>query len=183
MNAPHPVSSDILKSRESFSQTKAKRKIADLLAKRVVTVGGWTIIAAILAIMVVIVAEFLPLFKTPNIKLLGQFKSSSTLPVLATGLDEYQEVAYLIDASGIHFVSLKDYKSLPDIILPELAGATIASVSSSNQGFPVLGLSDGRVLPVHIQFQVSYANDKRSIQPKQPQKVMLCWGCKSMMRV
>jgi phosphate transport system permease protein len=166
MNSFHPGSSGILKSRGPFSQTNRKRKIADILAKRVVTVGGWTIIAAILAIMFVIVGEFLPLFKTPETKLLGQFKSSSTLPVLATGLDEYQEVAYLIDASGIHFVSLKDYKSLPDIILPELAGATITSVSSSNKGFPVLGLSDGRVLSVHIQFQVSYAKDKRNIQPK-----------------
>jgi len=149
------------------SEDLRKRLFADRSARYFVTLGGWAIIFSILAILFVIVAEFIPLFKSPSIVLEGTISASGESPPLGVGLDEYREVAYLVDASGIHFYSLAKYEPLPSSSLPELAGAQIVSVSSSESNFLALGLSDGRALPVQVAFENKYSADlTRTVLPR-----------------
>jgi phosphate transport system permease protein len=103
--------------------------LLDRLARRAVTVGGMAIIAAILAILVVIVAEVVPLFRPPR----ASFLSTTAAPAgaaLAAGVpaagapasagsagvaaplladvEEYREIAWFLDASGtVRFVPLE----------------------------------------------------------------------------
>jgi len=138
----------------------------DRWARRAITLGGWFIIAAILAILFVIVGEFFPLFKKPTARLEAAFKATAAGEVFAVGADEYREVAFLIDAAGIHFHSLKDKKPLPVEPLSALGEARVTAVSTAVPGFPVLGLSDGRLLPVRIQFENEYHAGARTVRPR-----------------
>ncbi|GJL79663.1 MAG: phosphate ABC transporter permease [Nitrospinaceae bacterium] len=149
-----------------LSQGLKKRLFADRLAKYFVTLGGWTIIFCILAILFVIVAEFFPLFKNPSVVLETTIVTQEKSVPLATGLDEYREVAYVVNESGVHFYSLKTHKLFPVDSLAELADARVTAVSSSVDGFLVLGLSDGRVLPVNVEFKNIYSGDSRTVEPK-----------------
>ena len=151
-----------------------KRLLADRLATGLVTLGGWTIIFSILAILFVIVGEFLPLLKAPSVVLEGTIDTKASTVTLAIGLDEYREVAYRVDESGIQFYSLKTLKPLPAIPLAELSGARITVASPSEDGFLALGLSDGRVLPVQVKFETVYSGETRSVHPKlEPKEAIL----------
>ena len=143
-----------------------KRLWFDRLATHGVTLGGWVIIASILAILFVIVLEFYPLFKEPTATLEQTLTTEVNGPVLATGLDEYREVAYLVTASGIYFHSLVSSKTFLPVSLPELGGAAITAVSTSQVDESlVLGLSDGRILPVRADFENRYQGDERTVEP------------------
>ena len=101
-----------------FSAANLKRRLfLDRMATKGVTLGGWIIIACILAILLVIVFEFFPLFKKPASTLEKKVATGADAPALAVGMDEYREVAYRVDASGIGFYSLVTGKVYPDFVL------------------------------------------------------------------
>ncbi len=162
---PPPETDRVPFSHLTEEKVTVRRFFLDRLARKTVTLGGWLIIFSILAILFVIVMEFLPLFKDPNVRLLDTLRSQKTLLPLTVGVDEYREIAYLVDESGIHFYSLVEDREWPPVALPQLQGARIVSVSSSHQGFLVLGLSDGRVLPVQVQFRIEFKDSRRVITP------------------
>lgn len=157
-----------------FSAGLKKRLFADRLARYFVTLGGWTIIGCILAILFVIVAEFYPLFEPPSVVLAGTLSTQEKSIPKAVGVDEYREVAYIVNDSGIHFYSLLNGKPLPAISLDALSNAKVTAVSSSVDGFVVLGLSDGNVLPVQVEFETVYSGDSRTVHPRlAPQEPLL----------
>lgn len=155
----------VLSRDDAFRQRLKRRMFFDRLSVGLVTLGGWAIIFSILAIVFVIVVEFLPLFKKPGIKLESVLTLSPEFHPLALGSDEYQEVSYVVGASGIRFYSLKDKSLMAEELLPELQTAAIVSVSALQRGFMVLGLSDGRALPVQVEFEVEFAENGRTVQP------------------
>ena len=150
--------------RAFFGKSLLQRKFADVIAQYVVTGGGWIIIASILAILFVIIAEIYPLFKEPSTQLVAEFKTENA--PLSFGLDPYQDKAYTVESDGIRFYSLADKKFESKPELPEWNSAQVTSVSPSLDNFPVLGLSDGRVYPVNIVFKSVYDSEsKRTIKP------------------
>jgi len=142
-----------------------QRLARDRLARRVVSLGGWLIIGAIFAILFVIVAEFYPLFKEPEARLEASIATGREGRVFAVGADEYREVAYLIDPAGVHFYSLKNQKPISTDPLSGMGDAQVTGLSMAVPRFPVLGLSDGRALPVRIQFENVYRDGVRSVHP------------------
>ncbi len=148
------------------AQTVVKRRLlVDRLTRRLVTLGGVTIIASILAILFVIAAEVYPLFKPPTATLAGSISTGIASPLFAVGVDEYREVAYLVTEAGVEFVSLEDGALHVPVALVGLDGAEVVGASNPERGSFALGLSDGRVLPVKAQFTVSYAEDTRRVEP------------------
>jgi phosphate transport system permease protein len=144
-----------------------RRMLVDRLARRVVTLGGLTIIASILAIFFVIAGEAYPLFRKPT----ATHTSSVHIPLdssaLAIGVDEYREVIYVITESGIYFRSASDGSVIESAGALKLDGAKVTAVSAGN-GAPIgLGLSDGRVLTAQLRFSSTFASDgKRTIVPE-----------------
>jgi len=137
----------------------------DRLSRRLVTLGGVAIIMAILAIFFVIAAEVYPLLKPPAATPLGTVSIGVASPPLAIGVEEYREVAFLVTASGVHFVSVSDGSAIATPTLPALNGAEVVGISSTGGGRFALGLSDGRIMPVEVQFTVSYPEGTRHIAP------------------
>ena len=94
------------------SAARTGRRIRlDRWASRLVVVGGIVIIAAILAILFVIVAEVYPLFKAPTATLVRSYRArirqrrGGRPAPGALGVDEYREIAYAIDRRGAAFSS------------------------------------------------------------------------------
>jgi len=140
-----------------------RRLRVDRLTRRLVTLGGVAIIASILAILFVIAAEVYPLLKKPTATLVGTIAASTDSPTLAVGVDEYREIAYLVTASGVQFVSVKDGASLTTSPLAGLSGATVVATSPPTRGPFALGLSDGRVIPAEVKFSVSFPEGRRKV--------------------
>lgn len=89
---------------KSESQLRRKRRrLFDRWAKWVVALGGFTIIASILAILIFIVIEIAPLFRPAKVEALQSVSPQTKLGIaapVAAGLDEYQEIGYVLSDDG-----------------------------------------------------------------------------------
>ncbi|QPJ65143.1 MAG: ABC transporter permease subunit [Candidatus Nitrohelix vancouverensis] len=150
----------------TLSKAKLKRRLADKIASGVVTLGGTIIIFSILAILLVIVIEALPLFQDPTVELKEKKAGAVQEPTYGLGVDEYQKVAYVIGSEGIQFFNLPDWHPADAIPLNQLQGATITGAAHSPNGAAALGLSNGSVLPVTMAFDVVYGEDQKTVQPR-----------------
>ncbi|HZY30325.1 MAG TPA: ABC transporter permease subunit [Candidatus Methylomirabilis sp.] len=140
-----------------------RRLRVDLLTRRLVTMGGVLIIACILAIFFVIAAVVYPLVKAPAAAQVGVISVKIDSAPLAVGVDEYREIAYLVTASGVQFVSVKDGSPLPSSPLTGLKAARVVGSSAVRRGLFALGLSDGRVIPAEVRFTVSFPEGRRRV--------------------
>jgi phosphate transport system permease protein len=149
-----------------ISKARVRRRLlVDRLARRLVTLGGMVIIASILAILVVIAAEVYPLFKQAVATGGGTITAQLSSAPLAVGIDEYREIAYVVTTSGVQFLSTKDGTALMTAPLPGLNRASVVSTSALGRGPLALGLSDGRVIPVEVGFNVSFPEGRRRVEP------------------
>jgi phosphate transport system permease protein len=156
---PSPAARPIVLSQERTG----RRLLVDRLATRFVTLGGAAIIISILAILVVIAAEVYPLFKPTTATSLGTVDARLDSAPLAVGVDEYREIAYLVTASGVQFVSIKERIAQPPIPLKGLNRARVVGTSPLGRGPFALGLSDGRVIPAEVRFAVSFPRGRRRV--------------------
>ena len=155
------------------SPTRMSRRIrADRWASRVVVSGGILVIASILAILFVIVAEVYPLFRPPTMTLLRRYPVTDAAGVWSLsggeglGVDEYREIAFATDRSGVvRLLSLKDGRALPSVPVPGLDGAQVTAVADAGRSRYVLGTSDGRTIPLDIRFEVSFPEGQRTVTP------------------
>jgi phosphate transport system permease protein len=142
-----------------------RRLLVDRLSRLLVTLGGVAIIASILAILLVIVAEVYPLFRKPVATALGTVTAQLSSAPLAVGIDEYYKIAYVVTTTGVQFLLAKDGTPLVTAPLPGLNGATVVSTAALGRGPLALGLSDGRVIPVEVKFSVSFPEGQRRVEP------------------
>ena len=155
------------------SRARTSRRIAlDRWTSRLVIFGGIIIIAAILAILLVIVAEVYPLFKAPTMSLLGTYAVPGGAPTTpasaeATGVDEYRELAYAVTSIGtLQFASLKDKASPAPLPIPPLGDAKVTTVAATGTGRHLIGTTDGRAVPLEVQFDVAFKDGGRTVTPK-----------------
>lgn len=153
----------------AIPKSKVKRRIfIDRLASRLVTLGGVLIIASILAILLVIVAEVYPLFKAPTAELVGPVGgvvAQLNAAPLAVGVEEYGEIAYVMGGGEVQFLALDEGKVLLTVPLQGLNGATPVVTSMPRTGPLAVGLSDGRIIPVDVKFTMSFPGGFRKIEP------------------
>ena len=153
------------------SRARTSRRIRlDRWASRLVVVGGLIIIAAILAILFVIVAEVYPLFKVPTATLVRSYPSTDPASAWrlagseGLGVDEYREIAYGIDRRGVlRMLSLKDGRALPPVPIPGLDGAQVSAVGYGGHSRYVIGTSDGRVIPLEMKFEAAFPGGERTV--------------------
>jgi len=84
-----------------------KRK--DQIARLIITIGGFAVIASVIAILFLIFEVTIPLFQSTETKEISHFTADSTEIPMAIGIDEYLENYFLIYKSGtIAFHNLKN---------------------------------------------------------------------------
>src|SRR6185503_10486302 len=136
------------------SPARTLRRIGvDRWTYRLIVVGGLIVIASILGILLVILAEAWPLFRSPTAQLLttaATGEGSAPWSVMGSDsldIDEYREVAFALTSDGaVRFQSLKDGRPFPPMPIPGLDGGRVTSVATVGKGHYVVGTSDGRVL-------------------------------------
>ncbi|HXG62359.1 MAG TPA: ABC transporter permease subunit [Planctomycetota bacterium] len=142
-----------------------RRRVADRLARGVVTLGGVAVIGSILAILVVLVAEVAPLFRPARIAERGGFALAPKGPPLIVGVDEYREVLYVATIGGLRFFD-RSGALLAEPSLSAPAGTSVGPVSDRRRGSLALTFSDGSLLPVEIVFRTTYGEQGRSVRPE-----------------
>jgi phosphate transport system permease protein len=155
----------------AVSPARTRRRISlDQWASRLVAVGGLIIIAAILAILFVIVAEVYPLFKVPTATLVRSYPATDQGSAWrlagseGLGVDEYRAIAYGIDRRGVlQLLSLQDGRALPPVPIPGLDGARVSAVGYGGHSRYVIGTSDGRVIPLEMKFAVTFSDSGRGV--------------------
>jgi phosphate transport system permease protein len=161
---PEPAARPLIVSRART----ARRILADHWASRLVVVGGLVIIASILAILVVIVAEVYPLFVPPTARLerasIGGAPAGQS-PVGSLGVDEYRELAYQVLSSGqLEITDLKHGGASTRVPIPGLADATVTSVRPAGPGQYLIATSDGRAIPLEMKYEVAFKNGVRGVK-------------------
>ena len=152
------------------SPARTRRRIlVDRVASRAVVLGGLIIIASILAILLVIAGEVLPLFQSPRVTGLPAVEAG-VVPVAPTlaGVDEYREIAYVVTPDGtLRFVPLRVSGSYDPLPVAGLEGATITAGADLGKGRHLLGTSDGRVISMTVTYGVEYQDSRRVLVPGQ----------------
>ena len=172
--APAPTS-----AADRVISQKKLRVLLDRLAQVIITLGGYAVILSILGIFVFLIWETAPLFFSPTgtqaerftVGALPEGLPQSTL----VGVDEQQEVAYVLGAGGppsdsagpVTFLSLPSGKPLAPEMPTALAGITVTAVAqAAGKGVHFgLGTDKGRLLPLAIEFTASFDKDVREILP------------------
>jgi len=173
-----------LKEKQSMRASSGirRRKLVDFIATGVVTTGGIAIILSILAILVFIGIETIPLWQGVKSELTSTFilkeapelssysldsPDKTKFPFIATGTEEYKKIGFVVTNDGVvNFLSLKDGSVLKSVPLTELDGGNITSsfVSVNNKLYS-FGTDRGFILPVRTNYRVSFEGEKRVITP------------------
>lgn len=143
------------------------KQLTDKAAGVVITAGGIGIIACIVLILFVIVAETLPLWKSPTAQPQPTIPLENMRP-LVLGVDEYQAITYFATAAGaIEFRSLTDGHVLQRFEIKGLSGQQMtAAYRDGMQHEVAVGTSGGMIIPLKIVFSVKYVDGKRVIAPE-----------------
>ncbi|RMG41603.1 MAG: ABC transporter permease subunit [Candidatus Dadabacteria bacterium] len=142
----------------SASKAYGKRAFLNLSAGIIVRLGGALVILSVLAIMLVILIEALPLFYAPEIKLERSVKTD--ISPLAVSIDEYREVATLLDREGNFFsVNLKSQDTEKITDLPVAAGEKTFKTAKTKDNTVFVLTSAGKVFQRKLLYPVEYDTD------------------------
>ncbi|PLY02442.1 MAG: ABC transporter permease [Desulfuromonas sp.] len=144
----------------------------DRLAKWFITFGGLAIIFCVILILLLIVNVSLPLFQTPEAKLVAAKPLSVKLrpdEVLAVGVDDYLENAFAIDTQGrFHFIPLGDDPTqLSSTLTPAYLSGQLRAVEPFGRQLYGLLWEDGTSSIVKVAFTPFFdeaQNNKRTIR-------------------
>jgi len=164
-------------SEESEFRLK-KRRLADRWASWVVAAGGFTIIVSILAILLFILTEIVPLFETAKVTQQSTFSATKILPeksagkIILAGMDENQEIGYILTGDGlIQFFSLVDLVPRESFQVERSHGARITASWQSLDGKQlVLATESGEAVEVSIRFNSTFYEGVRTYKPSVSEK-------------
>ena len=146
------------------AQRIGRLKRIDRAAVGVITIGGISVIIAVLGILVFIAAQAVPLFEPATLSPTGQVRLDSPPPLDGAailpvfGVDEYRRFIYAVEPDGrLTFHRYDTGEVARKLPIPGLGAATITASSRSLLGnYVAAGTSDGRVSLMQIRFTPVY---------------------------
>jgi phosphate transport system permease protein len=167
--SPAPV--DVRLSTMEDKSRLRRKHIADKAADYIITAGGIAVILSIAAILFVIVAETLPLWRSPTAAPIATLNlNQSTTPpssekVLTFGVDEYQAIAYVLRANGVmDFLALPSTQLLQRYEVKALQGQQATTAYRDGLSHTIaVGTAVGSVVPLRISFTTKLQEGKRVI--------------------
>jgi phosphate transport system permease protein len=147
-----------------------RRMLSDTLFKKLMTVGGISVIVAVSAIFFYLASVVVPLFMPPSVDQRQQYATPGPAgqATLAYTGEEQREIGSRVGAQGsITFFDFATGAVIAEAAIPVPAGVQVTSAAmgerrSYSQGF---GLSDGTVVIVKQGFEVTFPDNKRLITP------------------
>ncbi len=168
---PHTIASAL--NSPAVARRRQWRMFKDKVVRHAMTVGGISVIIAILLIFFYLLYVVFPLLSPAKIEASHGFAT----PALEAGrtlylaTEEKSELAIRVTDSGrVLFFALKDGNILENITLPIPQGVTISTlgVAEPTTGVLALGLNNGQALVIKHEYTVSYPDggQRREITPK-----------------
>ncbi|KAA3618318.1 MAG: ABC transporter permease subunit [Calditrichaeota bacterium] len=155
----------------SLKKSAFRKKVenADRNARWIITFGGYAIIVNIIAILLFLIYQSLPLsFGATIEKWLSIPSVENNQNILLTGIDPYLEVFYEIDENGIvRFYNIESKQNIKTSSLPLFENEKLLS-SAKGSGLKELfsvGSDSGRIITANIEMRAVYTDSGRSIIP------------------
>jgi phosphate transport system permease protein len=147
------------------------RRFKDRFAAGSITVGGMSVLVAILLIFFYLLYEIVPLFRSAEVQPAASYALAGAQAgePLHLAVEEQAEIGLRLDSHGeLLFFATADGSPVSRIALPLPAGETITgfALESEQSDLMALGLSGGGVLLLKPDYVVSYPGDKRLISPE-----------------
>lgn len=146
------------------------RKTVDMVARRVVEIGGISVIAAIALIFLFLLSVVYPLFGSPSIEQASEFAiPGGGEETLYLAVEEQAEIALRVTQTGeLVFFDLANGNVVKQELLPISDDIQITSFQAVNEttGLLSVGLSSGAILFFQHQYQLEFTETKRIIHPK-----------------
>jgi phosphate transport system permease protein len=163
-----------------------RKQLADKAADYTITAGGIAVILSIVAILFVIVAETLPLWRSPTTTSLATLNLNqpdyqSIAPLTATasperpvgtplvfGVDEYQSIAYVLRDNGVvDFLALPGNQLRQRYEIKALQGQQVTAAYRNGLSHDIaVGTANGNVIPLRISFTTNLQEGKRAVTPE-----------------
>ena len=150
------------------------RQVKNSLAKWLITLGGISVLFTLVLIFMYLLYVIKPIFESAEIAPVTSFSIENDQQVLATGLDELQELVYTINNNGdVNYYPLKTtQKSLAVDATVErkfqesLINNTLTKVINASAEHKLLLDENNNVLLISPKFQSSYDTGFREIIPR-----------------
>ncbi len=150
---------------KKLEETRRWVKRADKLARAVIVGGGLAVVLAVFLIIILIVAESLPLWKGASGRLESAlaFPTVGSDPILTTLSDPYREIFVVLRASGVfQEVDRKTAKVTRSIPVPGAAGQRVTAVGRiASRDYLAVGFADGRAAVLSARLQVDFKPEGR----------------------
>ena len=154
----------------SNEQFRKKVDRANKTARVVISFGGYGVIISIIFILLFLMYQSMPLSFSASVKEMLSFSYGKPGKVIKMiGLDQYQEVYYLVDDLGnVEFYRLSDHMLLLHDSLGLNPNEKILSISKSDylKDRFAAGTNDGRIIQAEIRMQPEYGKQERVIVPR-----------------
>lgn len=168
--APEALSA-LMPNAEQRSKMRRIRNLKDQLSRYGVTTAGIAVVGSLGLIFCYLFSEVFPLLKGASVDVVSGYSiesESKSSKIVYSELERYEEIGALYRENGsVDFFNTKDGKLISHT---PIARAEMSSVTSNAASLPVHGLfaygfNNGQVSVVKSQYDLSYANDKRSVSP------------------
>lgn len=158
-----------MENRDTKQKHYAKVYRADRWAARFITAGGYGIIASIIAIMLFLVYQSLPLGKNASLGDALSFKvNSPENQTFLTGVDPYQEIFYTLSPKGDLYCFNLDKNDINSRYQLPLSGEEkLLTTQKGNLLAPVfaVGTDSGRIITAEISMKPEWSDAGRTIVP------------------
>ena len=140
----------------------ARVKRLDRIAHAVIVLGGIAVVISVLAILLFIGAEAIPLFGSASSTPAGSVAIGTVGgPMMALGTDEHQTYLYGVRANGtVTLFRLQDGALEREIAIPGFEQSTVTAASRSRDDKMAAAASDGRVALTSVDFTRRYEGEK-----------------------
>ncbi|GGP70022.1 ABC transporter permease subunit [Shewanella saliphila] len=165
VNQPGSAEKSLLVGRQA-----SRRAFKDKAAEYGITIGGTMVFVALLLIFFYLLYVIKPIFDGAHIEPVTSISyQNADAETLMVGTDEQNEILYRVTALGtVDFYSSVTGQLISSFTptLPEGTTVTSSAKSSPSEQRFALGLSNGQVIVVGVDFAVSYPDNQRLITPK-----------------
>jgi len=145
------------------------RSFLDVLARRVVQVGGIGVIIAIALIFIFLLSVVLPLFEPPEVEFSHRYQApGDTQETLYLAIEEQAEIGLRLTYGGqVFFFDIVDGEVIKQVSLPIASDNSIHSFQVVNemQRALAVGLASGEILIFDHQYRLEFTENERIIHP------------------
>jgi len=145
------------------------RNFLDVLARRIVQVGGIGVIIAITLIFIFLLSVVLPLFERPVVEFSSRYQApGDDQKTLYLAIEEQAEIGLrLTDSGQVFFFDIVDGEVIKQVSLPIAADNPIRSFQVVNemQRALAVGLASGEILIFDHQYRLEFTENERIIHP------------------